>query len=409
MFKRVEAMFLAELLNIASMNMPKDDVWFKCTDKLLHRLSFWTAHEIKTYLKALAVKEVIETRVIGQKRRRIVRINIDKLEEMIQNYLKEKEAFKSPPSQKSNFNICKQRDSYLSIYKRNSLQKVLRNTRLPASPDSRGVGTNHKTNQTEEMMPLFKEIARAQENNKEGKFDYQFAVELRKALVAKKTLTYQWSVKKWAREFRLLRKVVPVYEIQSVLDWYCERLVSEQTKGLPTALCNSKQFRANWNWIKTAYDKWQKRNPQIEISAEAKQIVQTLMMSQWPKGSSAQLPAAVQVAINAFRTFRRKLADYLGAHPVVTTEKKKVTYDQNAVVVRNVYDSLPAATSFAEQWFRQLHASLVNWQEWSGDLTPFVWSGDPTDQKFTKFVTNLISGYGPYTVNLWLKLAKEFK
>jgi hypothetical protein len=255
------------------------------------------------------------------------------------------------------------------------------------------------------------------------KLDLQLAKQLDTALKQNQKLKQSKGVRwkkrnysdKWPQWFRALRVQdhwAPI-ELQNILDWYCEEILKRDLddKSFPQVQ-DAQSFRKCMNrnnWIPRLYDDHVTRNPQIEISANALQIVKQLRMLRWPKDSGKDLPVAVQLTINNYTAVKSKLRKYLELNPAEIKTKNSV---RSGTPVSRMVDGLlrflPQAELFAEQWFRSLHNRVHNWKDWHGNLLREAFSGDFKQELFHKYLASIATAYGS-NPNLLSDLYKELE
>lgn len=196
--------------------------------------------------------------------------------------------------------------------------------------------------------------------------------------------------KVWARDFAKLRSVdgLKKKHIRKVLDWYLLHLGEEY---IPQAY-SAKGFREKFEAIERAMLRDQKRNPQLTISDLAKEIAGNCRNVNWPKGSDAKLPIAVQLSLDNFVKLHK-------AHSEYGKELEKLSRNKSANISlcsfwMTMSTELHNAKSFIMRWFTiYIHKRRAKWKDWNGDLVKDAFSKDhPFFQEIGKKLSNDFSG-----------------
>lgn len=244
-------------------------------------------------------------------------------------------------------------------------------------------------------------IPELEKENKTTKLDQSWTKELREKLSSVQPV-HKYNPSKWGAQFRLLRTkdgYDPVL-VQNVLEWF----LGQYTRDTRPRIENAKQFRHRFKWIKDKYDQYQQQNPQITVSDSAKDIVRILTMQKWPKNSTKDLPVAVQVSLNGWKAFRSKLLEYVRNNPITDESPRHLK------IAHWLAGAFPSGNYFVEYWFRQVHNSVANWDNWHGNLLKEVFDGDPNNKRFEKFVSDLITGHTQRNPQpIWSKIKESLK
>ena len=198
--------------------------------------------------------------------------------------------------------------------------------------------------------------------------------------------------------FRQLRDTVDDQLITKVLDFHLEQLRSGDRYAKSSA-CNAHQFQKLFDELRGKMERWEEKNPVVEISERAEGIVDYLNdMWIWPKGSASQLPVVVQKSLDNFDAFYNWLWDL------------KAKEDPEAFVVVNYrYYEMLLNSMFIESYFKEVHEQVYGWEDWSGDLTSFIWSLD--NKRVQRWGVGLTTKYA-HSDAKWMdlmELAKELK
>jgi uncharacterized protein YqgV (UPF0045/DUF77 family) len=126
--------------------------------------------------------------------------------------------------------------------------------------------------------------------NPPSNFDETCAQKLRDALTNRRIgNSRKVSKKKWANEFKKLRKFHDEDTIRDTLDWFCSNL---RRKYVPVAH-SAVAFRRKFEGIRDA----QERNKKLAISSQAKEVADRLSKD-FPIGLDHVLPMVVQIGMN---------------------------------------------------------------------------------------------------------------
>jgi hypothetical protein len=209
-------------------------------------------------------------------------------------------------------------------------------------------------------------------------FDLRFCDILRTRLLEvpslnRKLATYNWSTRSQVKEVAHLRKAIKDKQhILDVLKWYVTHLHETKEYKLPTCI-SPKEIRKRWDWIEQIYEKRKERDNPIVISDECKSIVKRLMMLKWPKGSDIQLTHAVQVSLDNYKKFRKKL------------------WEAETPLARYTNQSFSAPDAFVLGWFQSVHKQIRSWDDWNGDLFALRFTAD--NKKLTAMGRDIAQRY----------------
>jgi hypothetical protein len=186
-------------------------------------------------------------------------------------------------------------------------------------------------------MPFFKFPEPPSKTTEE---DALWAKQLHSAL-SKRMIVKKYSERRWSQEFRLLRTYVEDDHITKVLNWYCQNI---RKPFVPLAF-SAKSFRNKFPNIEQAMIR--DIGEEVQISEDANQITRRLLNLYWPKITPDELKRAVQLSLDNYESF--------------------LSHDTKhfPIPIRN---KLSSPVVFVEQWFRDLHPSIVDWQEWNGNI-----------------------------------------
>lgn len=229
------------------------------------------------------------------------------------------------------------------------------------------------------------------------RIDLSWANQLRIICTTKLGRCQQWSLTRWADDFRKMRKMdlIPSQTIQAVLDWY-----EEHAQRIPNPqILNARHFRSAFGWLERKWLRYEKES--IVVSPEASAIFVNLKDMGWPKGSVVELPAAIQLTLDAFLSFRAKIRNYAQLNPEWTKKGKRKVRASKEVVFAHYLNNggFPQPAWLTEQWFRRVHDRVTNWENWSGNIVSAAWNGSLWDREFRKIAL----GWASYSTDreLW--------
>jgi hypothetical protein len=174
----------------------------------------------------------------------------------------------------------------------------------------------------------------------------------------------KWKIKKQACHIKAIaNQYKDKEEFLDIFEWYCQNIGNTKEFNLPVCYSPKELRNPNvWNWIENKRTKYDKKNEDVPITDEAKTICKTLNMMHWPKGSKEQLPKLVQLGLNEYTTFVKRLKKYF---------KKLEEGDLWYFYVHHLIRKLPAPSHFIENWFRDLNSMVRSWDKWNGDLAKY--------------------------------------
>lgn len=368
-----EAILLAHLIDLIITNaevwVPFNTIKIKAHLNLSKRQQDWLLHKLKR-------RGFVLTRVEGFKKRRFAAVNFSNLECEIGIKKQERSAVQKYP-QSTELQCtkvpAKHRRCAMIPYNAFSYQKKgvpqyrkASTAGLPDNPTNKAdkhtaQTISHELRSKEDVMAFKMEVESTADDNPLDK------ARIRKLLDHVIKIGYYpiaRSRDKWKVPFAQLRRHLAGRDelIDAVLDWFCSFPTKQALKDtkLPTGVCNALYFRKNWEWIHDRYEKHRSGIPaKVEVGADALAIVKRLKMNRWPKGSAEQLPAAVQVSINALAAFHRKVA-----------EVRKESFELDRIT--SDYFTYTKINSFIEKWFNNVHKRIANWDAWSGNLDAYI-------------------------------------
>lgn len=209
---------------------------------------------------------------------------------------------------------------------------------------------------------------------KTTKFDVDIATQLKEAAAAHLGSSHPRIVRgrpsAWAHQILLLRTLdeIPPDRIQKVLDWFARRMGAE---FVPVAY-NAEAFRKKFLAIEEAMARDVVGT--TTVSPEAGRIAERLAMLGWPKGSAEMVSQAVQVCLEGYRGWVTRFK--------ATTARLEAQKGQARLIrlAQHVDRVLPAPSQFVQGWMTEVNNRVSGWDEWSGDLKPFLYK--PESKKF---------------------------
>lgn len=184
---------------------------------------------------------------------------------------------------------------------------------------------------------------------------------------------------KWIHHLTLLRirDKVPEDVIRRVMLWYADNIGQDY---VPWAY-SGRQFREKFPSLRVKANK--DKTVVTEITPEAAAIAKRLGMLGWPKGSQKAVPGAAQACLTAYREWRARLAEFTRRLELEdTVEDYGKETKRLAAFGKRIGAVAPHAGHFVEGWLRAVHDSVSGWEEWSGDLSNFIFK--PSAKRFIR-------------------------
>ncbi len=345
--------------------------WFYCRQSVILEKTGMSVNRQSELTRKFIELELIETKKVGIPAKRWIRFNWTGLWRLIQSVQPDY------PNSGSQDLMNSGSDSYQEEeWKRK--EKAIRETpdTLSLSEQPMFFENKTKTNITE--------------------FDKIIANQLHTYVTETLRLRRGWTKSKWADQIRLLRNDVnqDTDRIENAVEW----LKSSKFK-----LQNAKHFRNAFGIIE---DRMLKKPKPIPISPEAERIVKAVRGLGWPKGSLDGLPAAIQQSIVNHNKFREVYFDWhqdiedLPKTKVIKSSDKKQRMTRFSSIIRTKFFT----SDFIKRWFDNVHQQVWSWDEWSGDLSPYVFS--TTSRMFHKMGSTMSVEYSGYT-HLWNEFIKD--
>jgi len=194
--------------------------------------------------------------------------------------------------------------------------------------------------------------------------------------------------KAWPEQFRILRKSQNEDAIRRTMSWYTTNIGK---RFVPLAF-SGESFRKKFVAIQRAANR--DVSNVADVGKAAKVVAERLNALNWPNGSAASIPSCVQHTMDAYAKLCAAIR--AAAATIGTARLRKFAEHVTASLV-------PAAT-FAEQWWRAVHARVVAWQGWDGGFGMFAFSAKGFEPHGRELATKYC---GDST--LWDRLAQEIK
>jgi hypothetical protein len=194
----------------------------------------------------------------------------------------------------------------------------------------------------------------------------------------------------WHKPFLELKRKYKTKEITRVLDYHLDHFKNEHHPHPTTPRLFAKQFERIQEHAngKFNFNKEKATNVFVTPEIQEKIVDKLLLLYQWPKDSSAQLPSVVQLSYTTYVEFRGRF------HKLDNRTYKAVVAHWT-----NHYD-------FILDWFEWVNEQIIKWDEWNGNLSMFTFRYD--HKHFIKMCSSLANEYGePWTPVLEL-LKRKF-
>ncbi len=168
------------------------------------------------------------------------------------------------------------------------------------------------------------------------------------------------NLRSWSKELALLRDT-DGYENDAIDDVLTKYISIIGMPFVPEAFCG-KSFREKFLRIKRRVENTPEEDKPQEISPEALEVLKYLAHLDWPKGSDAQLPLAVQKSLMAYKAFK-------------ATVKAIGKQDTDLASFARFLASghLPAPEEFVTSWFEYVNHQVIHWKGWSGKLKSWTY------------------------------------
>lgn len=342
---KLDAMFLADLTNMASMPRTKrdSDNWFLCTSTYLSAAG-WTPKEQKTRFASLKSSGLIETARRGNVPQRWICLNL----RLIDSLLQRPEVPNGTAGDGPNGTVKKEvaLTEHKEVCRPNAAAPRIGTTEKEVRMFGAGLFDS-------QLPPAIIRPASPSQR------DYASAERLHDAVATKANLRRRWNRAKWARELSILRNEVGDTRMEEALAWYCANIKGEY---VPESFCGE-SFRKKFPKIEAAMRRGNRTPATVtSVSVCATQIAKRLL-SRYDWGASAeQLAPCVQLTIDRMAEFRdrcRKVTSPKTAADVAARIAKHLT----ASVVEHL----------AEVWVADLNALAGAWKGWDGNLMKLAW------------------------------------
>lgn len=343
--------------------------WVFCTVERMEEELGWTYRIQKYAIDFLEKEKIITSRQLGNPAKRFIRVNFESLKKRVAKLLE----FTKMSDHKMTNLLSADSTKMASLY----------NTRKSNRKKDTGSRRTPKGN----AMGFLPE----QDSKPAHRADLDRAQTLREFVVAHYSTKAPWSRKAWAASFGVLRRRHGSDVVRKTLTWFINQ---EPDDKLPK-IRSAKQFLKCFDWIS---DLMAKRQPiQIEPSKDALAIFDRIKSSGWPGKAKSQLPSAIESSLQFVKTFRdqvRKLAK--------RTEPKNKSNTLNGFAKYILHD-LNRYDTLVENYFARLQMEIVNWDNFTGNLSNFVLSSK--GERWDTMGRNWAIAYTDRT-DVWEKLLK---
>jgi len=194
--------------------------------------------------------------------------------------------------------------------------------------------------------------------------------------------------------FSMMRKrdKIPIQEIEKTIDWYSKNFKDQYT---PKSY-DAKTFRKKYDRILNAIERTKNQLPpiqEIEISSEAKKIVEQLQTKVWTKNTSEKLAPYVQLSLDNYKKFYTEITKLSVTEPDENLNRSdRIKFRKKRSLINHLIESLSSPTHFISTWFDNIWERTHNWEQWSGNLKPLVFSIEANE--FEKHISDLFVGFG---------------
>lgn len=207
-----------------------------------------------------------------------------------------------------------------------------------------------------------------QENSKLAPSDQdrEMAKKLHDSVFCRYKNRARWNQTAWAGEFRILRKELSndIDRIEFVLTWVCDEL---EGKGTIT-ISSAKGFRKGFLWIEQKALKSGPRSDPDKLPKEKLDAFLAYMKEQesyyvWPKELQPQIKDFLTASFANYHDYTERLKEL---------HSQRCNHQKVMWLVEYVKESLSSPEFFLAAWARKVWELVHTWEEFNGNLTPFV-------------------------------------
>lgn len=218
------------------------------------------------------------------------------------------------------------------------------------------------------------------------------------------------NTKNWHKDIaKLLDEGVTKDEVKATLLWYIENITEPFTPHAYSAA----SFVLKYGQIKAASRRSVKKDGPLFMAeklvptAEEKAIFDDLRQSNWPKGSVEQLQQAICLTYRRHTKWVKSHYRYvkeLNKLPDTDGEGWPTEASRLKGLIPMLNELYRGSVGFTTVWFSTMQKRLASWEEWSGDLTPFIWHQE--HKEFHKMGLTVTTS-GGWSASLWDKYLKS--
>lgn len=341
--------------------------WFFCSTEELMEECCLSKGDHDIVMRKL-VRKYVRSEKRGLPSKRVIRIDVDKVDEEVQYHLKLNGHKKTKKQVKGP--VC---DNLLDQSSKDPITLLFHNkVNIKQSTISK---RSTSENDNEFISHKNKNKVRHQD------VDLARAEALAKGLSRRNKILVSYSTKRWANEFAKLRDKDGIENetISSVLNWYIENIGE---KYIPQAY-SAKAFRSKFPRLA---ERAEKTKP-VVVCEEVKELARQLQMyHEWPKGTKGDVPEALQICYNNYIIFWDKLKSNIKKLNKTNFPKtKKSQRDRLRSYYQYLLKAMPNNLKFAEQWMMHVNAMICGWDKWQGELKSMAWNGNMTNKRFNAF------------------------
>ncbi len=119
-------------------------------------------------------------------------------------------------------------------------------------------------------------------------------------------------------------------------------------------------FRNNWDWIGEEIEKRKITSVEVtQLTKIEREVVDSVAAIGWPEVTHSQIPGVVKSSIDNLRAFKAKLSE---------CEDRGVKLAYLELVPYLMQEEC------LTQHFLEVHRKYAKWEQWSGDITSYVWT-----------------------------------
>ena len=228
--------------------------------------------------------------------------------------------------------------------------------------------------------------------SKTEEIDVQIARCLRK--LCRTTIT--WSEKGWANQIRILRNQTSTERVEAVIKW----LEKGDHKVNPTS---ARWLARNFKWLEEAAKKDQATTSISSVPPEEMEAylnwfnIKRLL---WPEKCQDTLHEFLTQSYANYREFKSRLKDLnKRREEYAGTKHRHLNY-----TIEYVHGCFSSLETFLVGWVGEVHAMSWDWEEFSGNLKPWIWR--ISHPKYVVMATSRVESFTNGGKEAWTRIVE---